>query len=694
MVSAVLSPPGLPQMSNDGYINAAELLSARGVAIAINLYSNAGIGDYLCLYWNNEVAATLWLTADNIDTVFPWQIVIPQGLVPDGTYPVYFTATDTYQNIAASGIATAIVDRSHTGTLPPPLLPDEDATGTISYSSVTYHNGTHISIPVPEAGIRAGDTVNIYWEGFDLSGNPLPGSTTSFTHEVTSADLQGFSVLVAPAFVTVINEGTAMAWYSFTDSSSNVQNSDSAIAVIDMSLSGQYAAPIFAAGSDGWLDCAECAGGVDIVVPPSDLFVASGTVAVYWQGYDISGSAVAGAQATLSHTLVAKDITDGFTVTVDAAYVTPVGIGMAQATYQVMSPATPGYSALAQVGVDTEHCALLPAPAFPAAQDDGVISFAEVNADDGTEMNVSWPEMAEGDTVTIFWTGYLNTPDSPVPGANWTKTRMLTQREAQAQNAGFHIPASTITPVGNGYGAGRYQVMFKSGGIAASATTGVKVNTEASGGLQMVCGNGAPVFNPALLVRPLNNVTLYGSPGEDIELSLPGSASAYFYPSGEEILSVRLDENGTGSAEVCGLVAGNYTVSAWVSSDPSIAAVDTITFLAWTAGHGQITSWGTSTGGAANGTGTCRVYLHAASTVGTTAQVKLSLTGSGIHAGVLPDEGLSGTTQIDSTYTAAFDVEDTVAESIGFMLSVEDSSESYVPGTLSFEGFVIPANEQ
>ena len=684
MVQAVLSPPVLPQMSNDGFINAAEMNSASGVVIQVNHYTEPAVGDYLCLYWDNQVCTTLLLTVGNIDSAFPWQVIIPEALVPNGTHEVFYTATDTYQNIAASGIATAIVDRNHTGTLEPPTFPDAVA-NIIDYQSITFNNGTHIAIPVNPTDITPGDTVNIFWEGFDADGQVVQDSMFSTSHTVTEADMSGFTVLVPPSHISVINEGTAMSWYSVLKTSGDPENSESAVVNIDMTYSGAYPAPVIPSANDGWLDCAECMNGVDIIVLPSTMFSVGGTVAVYWQGYDTNGSPVSGAKVTLSHTLVSADITNGFTVTVDPSFITPIGIGIAQASYQVMSPATPGYSALTQVNVDTQHCSLLPAPLFPSATDDNIISGDEVSADDGTDMNVSYPDMVAGDVVTAFWFGFLSSSDEPLPGTSWTETRTVTVHEEQVQEKLFHIPASYINPIDNGYGEGRYQVMFKNGGISSSAITDVAVELDTSSTLQIICGTGAPVFNPIVPVRPVNKITLSGPAGSSVNLTLPLGSQAFFDPSGERSVTVILDTDGRGTASVYAFAVGNATIKAYVSDDPALSATSNMAFTDWTPGKGDLVCYGISSGAAADGTGTCGVYMQTAE--GSTAtQARLVLTGS--TSAFLPVSGTqTAYADVSITHACGFDVADLTAEKVPFTLSLPDVSQAYVTGELSFLDF-------
>ena len=681
--AAMLPAPSLPQMSDDGYINEVELSSAGGVDVLVDRYSNAAVGDYLSLFWEGEAISTLWLTTENIDTAFPWQVIVPEELVPDGAYSVWYTSTDTYQNIAASGIATAIVDRSHTGSLPPPLFTDA-VDDVITYSSVTLNSGTHVE--VPGDALAVDDTVILYWVGFDEQGAAVPASVTSAAHTVTSADLQGFEVLIAPSYIMPIGEGSAQAWYSVTTSSGDVQNSDSASVSIDMAPSMLYPAPLFPAGSDGWLDCAESSEGVDITIPASSSFVENSVVTVYWQGYSSDGTAIAAAYDVIAHVIASADIASGFTVTVPSSYVTPIGIGYAQSWYQVASPSVPGVSELAQVNVDTQHCALLPAPEFPAAADDGVIDYDEITADDGTEMTVSYPGMAAGDTVTAFWFGYVTSPSEPVAGTSWTETRTLVASEAEAQQAVFQIPAAYITPVGVGYGEGRYQVLYSNnGGIASSATTDVKIDATPAAGLAMICGTGAPLYNPAIAVRPLNSVTLQGPAGADVQLSVSSTSGAYFAANDAQTLTVRLDETGFGFAQVYAYQTGNVPISAYVVSDPQMSARASMTFTWWLDGQGELQYYGISTGAAADGRSLCSVYLLT-SEYTTATWAELALTNS--NSAVITNSGReTALINVSGTHAGGFYLTDTVAETVEFTLSLVSVSGAYITSSLVFSAF-------
>jgi hypothetical protein len=684
---SILAPAELPQMTNDGYITETELQSDGGIIVNVPRYSSAEKGDYLCLYFDGELFSTLSLP-DPDTYSWPWSSLIPiSGMAwpADGPHQVWYTAIDVAQNPSASPITMVIIDRQHTDGLPPPTFPNADATNTITYDSVVKNDGTHVKVPWSTGAYNTGDTVYVYWREFDASGNPVSGSDTSVTHTVVSPDVDnGFKVIISSPFITSISTtGNAEAWYTVIPLAGSARSSQTGTVKINMTGSGIYPAPYIPAGDDGWVDCSEItAGGIEIDVPASTQFVAGGGVVIYWQGYDASDMPIPSTTwQSPVHTLAQNDVTTGFSVMVPAAEIMPVGIGSAQAWYAVTAPAVPGISGIANVQVDATHCTLLPAPYFPDAAGDNTITRTEVTADNGTDMDITYPGMAAGDIVTAFWTGFKTTPDNPVPGATWTQTRTLTTTENQTQLAVFHIPADNITPIGNGYGEGRYQVMYQSGGIASSGVTDVVLSITDSSGLFMNCGTGAPFFDPTIPVRPLNTVTLSGPPGTGIQLSLSSASDAWFDPSGENTLLLTLDETGRGSARVYCKTTGNVLVSAVGTNNPQLSASASMLFSHWTPGSGELLSYGISTGSTADGLSACGVYMQ--TSAGSTAnQVRLTLMTP--TSAIIP---VSGTTtalaNVSTSHAAGFDVIDVLAEPVSFTLSLPDTG-TYVTGQLAF----------
>lgn len=686
--ATALPPPILPQMVDNGYITDVELQSNAGVVVNVPRYSNAEKGDYLCLYWDGGLFNTLSLPDPDI-YIWPWVCVIPvsgSSWPANGPHQVWYTATDAAQNPSASPIAMAVIDRQHSDGLPPPTFPDANADNTITYSSVRQNKGTHVRIPWSTDAYSTGDTIYIYWRELDESGTPVAGSDTSITHEVVSADVgNGFDVLIMPSYVTTITTtGSAEAWYSVVPLMATALSSQTGVVDIDMSGSGIYPAPIIPAGNDGWIDCSEItvAGGVEIDIPASPQFAVNSRVVVYWQGYGAIGALLPATTYQTGHILTANDVANGFKVYVPVDYVIPIGIGFAQAWYSVTAPAIPGVSGIANVQVDAQHCTQLPPPVFPAAAVDNTITNVEITADNGTDMNISWPGMAAGDTVTAFWVGYLTSPDDPVPGATRTETRVLTSAEAQVQQAVFHIPAENITPVKNGHGEGRYQVMYKNEGIASSGATDVVITTVDSSSLIMRCATGAPFFDPLVLTRPLNMVTLSGPAGASVVVSLSSGSEAWFHPDGVQTLTLHLDENGRGSTSVYSFDIGNVQINAVDINNPEHSATGYMLFTSWTPGNGDLLSYGISTGAVADGLSTCGVYMQTRAD-STASQARLVLTTSGTSAKIIVSGSTTAFVNVSTTHAAGFEIQDHIVEFVSFTLSVPNTGAA-VTGRLAF----------
>lgn len=671
-------------MEDDGYITDVELQSDQGVIVDVNKYSLAAPGDYLGLYWDGRLFGTLLL--NNPDTqIWPWSVIIPADYAQDGPHQTWYTVTDAAQNPSASPVAQSCVDRTHTDGLLPPTFPDADSSQTITYDSVMLQGGTHIHVPWSDGAFNAGDTVYVYWRELDALGNAVPNSQISVTHTVTTADLtSGFNVLIGSSYVTTLTTtGTAEAWYSVIPlDGSAAKSSQTGSVNINMTGTGAYPAPVIPTGSDGWINCSDITtDGTEIKILANTQFRSGSVVDIYWQGYTTSGSLAPDAAYHLSHSLTGNDVTAGFSIMVPASVIIPIGIGYAQAWYVVNAPSVPGVSALAQVQVDAEHCSPLPPPVFPDAQDDNTLNQAEVETNNGTDMNITWPNMEVGDIVTAYWLGYLTTPDAPVPGTSWVETRTLTTTEVQTQLAVFHVPAGYITPVGNGYGEGRYQVMFNSGGTASSQTKDVNISTGSSTGLLMNCTTGAPLFDPIVPIRPLNTVSLSGPAGTEVELSLPVSSVAWFNPNGVQTLRLRLDEKGKGAAQVYSFSSGNVLVSAYSITTPEWSVSRSMTFMEWLPGQGELQFYGTSTGALADGSQPCSVYLQTSAT-STATQARLTLGGNS-NAVISISGTKTAWVNVSTAHAGSFDVTDVVDETVSFTLSLPDTG-TYLTGILPF----------
>lgn len=90
----------------------------------------------------------------------------------------------------------------------------------------------------------------------------------------------------------------------------------------------------------------------------------------------------------------------------------------------------------------------------------------------------------------------------------------------------------------------------------------------------------------------MNQITLSGPPGTDVNVSLPETSDAWFYTSGTHQITLRLDSTGRADAQVYCFATGGITVYAWALTDPSLNATCNIAFTEWLNGNGELQSYG------------------------------------------------------------------------------------------------------
>ncbi|WP_032939931.1 hypothetical protein [Citrobacter youngae] len=197
--------------------------------------------------------------------------------------------------------------------------------------------------------------------------------------------------------------------------------------------------------------------------------------------------------------------------------------------------------------------------------------------------------------------------------------------------------------------------------------------------LQMSCSTGAPFFDPTVPVRPMNTLSLLGSAGSDVVLSLPSGSDAWFYPDGVQTLQLRLDADGAGSAQVYSFSTGNVLANVYVVTNPVEQTSASMTFTDWLKGQGELSLYGMSTGAQADGNTHCSVYLQTNSASAAT-QAALSLT---TGSAIITISGKQKAFEDVSSHVGSFDITDNVIEAATFTLSLVDT-EDYVSGILSF----------
>lgn len=679
-MSETLYSPKLPQMFADGVINQQDLSEGSGVLIIIEESPNARQGDYLTAYWNGMQIGLLYIE-DDPAAQFPWTLVIPASLAPDGSYQVWYSRLDEASNLISSPIVTAVVQRDDTGTLPAPDFPEADSSNTITDADIA-DGSTLVHVPA-YTGIAAGDRVWVYWVGANSNGITIPESVVTLTYTVGAADISsGFSVAVAAPYVTVIDVGSATAWYTVTPvDGTTAESSDSATVAIDMT-GVTLPPPSFPEGNDGWIDAIEAADGTPVAIPAYANISIGDVVTVYWQGYS-EGTQVAGTAWSTIHTVVSGDLGEGFSVIVPSASVLPVGIGTAQAWYDVTFTVTQsrGVSSAASVNIDTTHATLLPPPVFPEAADDGIIDNREYI--DGTPMVVAYSGMSVGDGVNLYWQGYELDGITPVSGTTWSDIHTVTPQDMTAGSFTVTIPASFITPIGNGIAIGQYSVTYASGGYAESSPAQVDIMTTSTTQLYLNAATGAPwrddISSP---VNPVNTLTVSGPAGANVAISL--SQNAYFNETGTAVWQNNLDENGRAILHVYSFAPGLVSISAYITTNPGVTATTSMTFGSYLAGEGSLTGYAVSTGAAANGLSQGHIYIR------TVVSPDITVARVSLNSGSATMEGYPLSIANIPLYddgSCSVAILDTVAETVSFTLSLPEASGSVVSSDIVFVSF-------
>lgn len=482
MWTTTLYSPLFPQMESDGVINLAELDSS-GIVIDIAEYENAQKGDLIELWFESYAIGSIGLADDPVSQYFPWQCTIAPDVatnIKDGVYQVQYNVIDAAQNSSWSELGNAIIDRTSTGTLPPPFFPEAGSNNTIDYDEAMSGGGTPVAVPNYD-GITAGDNVTVYWVG--LKNNMvIQQSITRVSHTVQANELDGFEVLIATTFIIPGNLNQALAWYVVEHSDSRNERSENGTVNIDTSTGTTLPPPVFVEGNDGWIDADEAASNnnTPVAIPAYSGISVGDTVTTHWQGYSQDGSPVTTAKYDAITIVEETDLAEGFEVDIPTAKITPVGIGYGICYYDVIfANDSAGSSLAAQVGIDVVHSEL-PAPQLPEALDDGVIDNDDAMSGGGTPVVINYEPMSEGDSVTLDWSGYQGASITPVNGTVYTSTRAVTATEAAAGTMTFTVPSKYITPIGQGYAVASYSVQFIDGGIAWSDDATATVNTQGS----------------------------------------------------------------------------------------------------------------------------------------------------------------------------------------------------------------------
>lgn len=574
MLSTTLYPPSLPQMESDGAINLAEITSS-GIVINVNEYTTAKPGDLIELWFESYNIGSIGLAKDPVSQYFPWQCNIAPGVaknIKDGVYKIQYNVIDAAQNSSWSDIGKAIIDRTSTGTLPPPTFPEAGADNTITYDEAMSDGGTPVAVPA-YSGISAGDNVTVYWAGLK-GNNVVQQSITKVLHTVQENELNGFTVLIANTFIVPGALDSARAWYVVQHTDTRNERSANSLVNIDISSGVMLPAPVFIEGTDGWIDAEECISdnGTEVTIPAYTGIGVGDKVNVHWQGFSQDGSAVAAAKFDTSKEINSADLAEGFNVNIPSEKLIPVGIGYGICYYDVIfANATTGISLTAQVNVDAIHTQWLPAPLLPEALDDGLIDENDAMSDGGTLITVAYQPMNEGDSVTIYWSGYQDDNTLPVNGTVYSATRSISTAEAASGTLSFTVPSKYITPIMRGYAVVSYSVQFITGGKAQSESTIAAVDTQGgqiTGSSYLGGSTGfAPWDNTVIQGCYIEYLALDNSvPLRNTEVIFTLFGNNYFTNNHLNTVKVKTDLNGYARTNISGSDTSVNTITAEIAN--------------------------------------------------------------------------------------------------------------------------------
>ena len=580
MLPNTLYAPIFPQMENDGVINFSEL-STSGIVINVGQYENAAPGDFIELWFESYAIDSIGLAGDPVSQYFPWQsVIIPEIaiLLPNGVCKVQYNAVDAAGNNAWSTVGKAIIDKSSTGTLPPPLFPEAGADNTLDYDDAISDGGTPVTIPnYPD--ITAGDNVTLFWVGFS-GGEIIQESITSLSHTVGDDELNGFNLVISTAFIISKNMDLARAWYVVQRTDSRNERSENGSVNIDTSGGESLPPPIFLEGDDKWIDANEALSddGTPIQIPAYPAISIGDTVTSYWQGYSQNNTPVPDTFWQFITEVQQQDISEGFIVNIPTASILPIGIGSGASYYNVQfASGQQGSSLAAEICVDVTHTLELPAPVIPEALDDGVIDETDAMSNGGTPIDISYPSMEEGDNVSLYWSCYNASNITPVAGTVYSATLSVTASEAAQQSMTFTVPSRYITPTGEGYAVVNYTVNFQSGGIGYSDDGVANIDTQGD------IISGSDYLGGSTGYAPWDNTVIQGCfvkylamdngvPLKNVNVDFTLFGNNYFTNNNLKTITVSTDPQGYARTNISGSDTLKNTITAQIVGSSIVAS--------------------------------------------------------------------------------------------------------------------------
>ncbi|WCN13744.1 Ig-like domain-containing protein [Marinomonas mediterranea] len=385
--------------NDDGLISAAELDGQVNVTISLT-DTGAVEGDTLTVNGTDIVLTAAQITAGEVLTAV-------DAPAEGATLTVEATITDAAGNVSEPGTDSAVLDTTAAGA--PGVTITEDANDDGLISAAELDGQVNVTISLTDTGALEGDTLTV--NGTDIV--------------LTAAQITAGEVLTA---VDAPAEGaTLTVEATITDAAGNVSEPGTDSAVLDTTAAGAPGVTITEdANDDGLISAAELDGQVNVTISLTDTGALEGDTLTV-NGTDIVLTA---AQITAGEVLTAVDApAEGATLTVEATITDAAG--------NVSEPGTD--SAV----LDTTAAGAPGVTITEDANDDGLISAAELDGQVNVTISLTDTGALEGDTLTV------NGTDIVLTAAQITAGEVLTAVDAPAEGATLTVEATITDAAGN-----------------------------------------------------------------------------------------------------------------------------------------------------------------------------------------------------------------------------------------------------
>ena len=230
------------------------------------------------------------------------KVLLPQGSRASAFYMVKHVSTnqmDTSQtaNVSLSGVMEFLSQPRFSDAIMGWL------------TSINVSDGIRIQVPM-YGSAEAGDTVRLYWRGYDDSNVPVDGTTGSQIHTVVAADITAdyIEVILPQAIAVSIRQGSLNAWYSVTNAI-GLRYSYTATAFIDMTHLSMMPAPVFPQARNNTIELSQLEADNSLILTVSYISMAvDDSVILSIEGIDAGGSAVPGAMYQNIYPVTASNV--------------------------------------------------------------------------------------------------------------------------------------------------------------------------------------------------------------------------------------------------------------------------------------------------------------------------------------------------------------------------------------------------